>query len=316
MVSLSEPNGKPRDSSKTLLVITVAALLISVGVIGYVVYDNTKSHSTASSSMIEMNDVVTMNYVGSFTNGLIFDTSILEIAANDVLYPKSLTYEMRDNESYAPFEMIAGKYGEEGGTIKGFALGVIGLSVGDTELVYVAPEDAYPVNPDMVETISLVERVPGTEIISESDFKSLFSVEPVVLDYAPHYKWDYDIIVTNIEFGYVTFKHFPTVGETIYPFGDPSDDENPAGWPCTVESFASSADDGIGEVMIRHHVAASDVYAIKALSYDDEVFVVSSFDSENGTFQIHRSDSAIGYNGEISGRALYFEVTILGVVKA
>ncbi|UCE81411.1 MAG: FKBP-type peptidyl-prolyl cis-trans isomerase [Methanobacteriota archaeon] len=295
--------------------LTVAAILVSVGIIGFVVYDNMGSHSSASSAVIAMDDVVTMDYVGRFSSELIFDTSLLEIAENDVIYPKSLTFTMRENDSYAPFEMVAGKYGEEGGTIKGFALGVIGLSVGDTAVIDVAPEDAYPVNPDMIETIPLVQRVDGTETLSESEFKSLFKIDAEILDYVPHYKWKWDVLVINIEFGYVTFKHFPTIGETVYPFGDPYDINDPAGWPCVVESFNPSANEGEGEVVVKHLVTEADVYAVKGVSYDDEVFVISSFDFVNETFEVHRSDSTIGYNGEISGRALFFEVTIISVSK-
>ena len=316
MVSLSEPDGSSRDTSRTLLVLTIAALIVSVGIIGYVVYDNTKSHFASTKDVIEMDDVVTMNYIGRFSNGLVFDTSLYDVAANDVLYPKSLTFTMRDNESYNPFEMTAGKYGVEGGTIKGFALGVIGLSVGDTEVIYVAPEDAYAANPDMIDTIPIVEPVNATETISESSFESLFKVDAVVMDHLPHFKWKWDVVVTNIEFGYVTFKHFPTVGETVYPFGDPLDAEDPAGWACTVESFDPLANDGVGEIVVRHDVSAEDVYAVKGEAFDDITFVISAFDAENETFDIHRSDLSIGYNGEVSGRALYFEVTIISVTKA
>lgn len=315
MKSLSEPNGSSRDSARTLMALTVVAILVSVGIIGYVVYDNTRSHSAISSDVIEMDDTVTMNYVGRFSSGLIFDTSILEIAADDILYPKSLTFAMRENDSYAPFEMVAGKYGEEGGTIKGFALGVIGLSVGDTDIIDVAPEDAYPVNPDMIETVPLVQHVNGTEMIPEANFKTLFKTDPVVMDYSPHYKWKWDILVTGIEFGFVTFKHFPTVGETVYPFGDPSDSNDPAGWACVVDSFDASANGGSGEVVVRHLVTEDDVYTVKGVPFEGEIFVISSLDSGNGTFEIHRSDSSIGYNGEISGRALFFEVTIISVTK-
>ena len=293
----------------------MVALIVPISIIGYVIYDNTKSHFASTGDVIEMDDVVTMNYIGRFTNGLVFDTSLLDVATDDVLYPKCLTYTMRDNESYTPFEMTAGKYGVEGGTIKGFALGVIGLSVGDTEEIYVAPEDAYAANPDMIDTVPLVQRVNATETIPETSFDALFKIDAVVMDHVPHYKWKWDVVVTSVEFGFVTFKHFPTVGETVYPFGDPLDMEDPAGWACTVESFDPLANDGVGEVLVRHDVSSEDVYDVKGEIFDGGVFVISSFDSENETFDIHRSDFSIGYNGEISGRALYFEVTIISVRK-
>lgn len=299
-----------------LIVIVAVALVISAGVIGYIVYDNSLAHGSSAFDVVEMDDTVTMNYIGRFSDGRVFDTSLLAVAENDVFYPKSLTFAMRDNDSYAPFEMIAGLYGEQGGTIKGFALGVIGLSVGDETVIEVAAEDAYPVNPSMLETIPLEERVVGTETMPEETFSSLFKVDPTVMAHVPHYKWGWDVVVTEITFELVTFKHFPTVGETVYPFGDPMDDDDPQGWGCLVESFDSEADDGAGEIVVRHEVGPGDVYAVKGETYDGNTFVVSSFDDENDTFEIHKSDLQVGYNGEIAGRALFFEVTIISVVKA
>ncbi len=299
-----------------MIVIAAVALVISAGVIGYIVYDNSLAHRSSTFDVVEMDDTVTMNYIGRFSDGRVFDTSILSVAENDVLYPKSLTFALRDNDSYAPFEMIAGLYGEQGGTIKGFALGVIGLSVEDETVIEVAAEDAYPVDPSMLETVPLEERVVGTETMPEQTFSNLFKVDPTVMAHVPHYKWGWDVVVTEISFGLVTFKHFPTVGETVYPFGDPTDDDDPQGWGCVVESFDSDADDGAGEIVVRHDVGPGDVYAVKGETHDGDAFVISSFDDENDTFEIHKSDPQIGYNGEVAGRALFFEVSIISVVKA
>ncbi len=299
-----------------MIVIAAVALVISAGVIGYIVYDNSLAHWSSTFDVVEMDDTVTMNYIGRFSDGRVFDTSILSVAENDVLYPKSLTFALRDNDSYAPFEMIAGLYGEQGGTIKGFALGVIGLSVEDETVIEVAAEDAYPVDPSMLETVPLEERVVGTETMPEQTFSNLFKVDPTVMAHVPHYKWGWDVVVTEISFGLVTFKHFPTVGETVYPFGDPTDDDDPQGWGCVVESFDSDADDGAGEIVVRHDVGPGDVYAVKGETHDGDAFVISSFDDENDTFEIHKSDPQIGYNGEVAGRALFFEVSIISVIKA
>jgi hypothetical protein len=311
----AETEKPTRISGRSLLVIIAVALVLSASVIGYVVYDSTLANKVSTSDVVEMDDSVTLDYIGSFSDGRIFDTSILGVAENDALYPKSLTFTMRENDSYQPFEMVAGLYGEEGGTIKGFALGVIGLSVGDTKLIEVAPEDAYPVDPALLETIPLEEHVVGTETISESEFSDLFKIDAVVMSHVPHYKWGWDVLVTEIEFGLVTFKHYPTVGEAVYPFGDPEDDYEPKGWSCVVESFDPAADDGAGDVVIRHEVGPEDVYSLLGETYDGVTLVISSFDSENETFEIHKSNPETGYNAEVSGRALFFEVAIISVTK-
>lgn len=312
----SEMDKPSQDRGRALMVILAVAIVLSASVIGYVVYDNSLAHKASTSSVVEMDDSVVMDYIGRFSDGRVFDTSLLDVAMNDILYPKSMTFTLRDEGSYQPFDMVAGKYGEEGGTIKGFALGVIGLSVGDTEIIDVAPEDAYSVNPDQLKTIPLEQHVEATEMMTEEAFSDLFKVDPVVMDHVPHYKWGWDVIVTEIEFGLVTFKHSPTVGEVVYPFGDPEDEDEPLGWPCVVESFNPTADDGVGEVVVRHEVGPEDVYTIMGEIPDGNRLVISSFDQENQTFEIHQSDSEIGYNAEISGRALFFEVTIISVTKA
>jgi peptidylprolyl isomerase len=313
MAGESEVDRSPRDPTRVFLVLVAVAVVLSVSVVGYVMYDNAQERSTSASDPIEMGDKVLLDYTGMFSNGHVFDTSLLEIATNDALYPKSLTFTLRDNASYAPFDMTAGMYGAEGGTIRGFALGVLGLSVGDTHTIEVLPEDGYAVNPDMVETISLVEHLNGTEVMLESNFKTLFNIEPVVMDFVPHFKWKWDVLVVDVTQGVVTFKHAPDVDQVVYPFGDPFDADDPSGWACVVESFDPEVNEGYGEVVVRHQVAGEDVYAVKGETHLGQPFILSGFDETNETFEVHRSDPSTGYNGEISGRTLYFKVTIISV---
>lgn len=296
--------------------LVAAAVVVSVGVVGYVVYDNAQGHSTDISAPIEMGDVVTLDYTGSFSSGRVFDTSIWEIASDEVLYPKSLTFNLRDNTSYSPFDMTAGKYGAEGGTIKGFALGVLGLRIGDTATIEVLPEDGYAVDPSMVENVDVVQHINATETMPETNFRSLFSIEPVLMDRVPHFIWKWDVLILDVSYGVVTYKHVPDVGQVVYPFGDPTDDEDPNGWACVVESYSPSVNDGAGEVVVRHQVVEEDVYEVKGTLYTGQTFILSGYDATNGTIEIHRSNEETGYNGEISGRTLYFEVTIIDIYPA
>jgi len=313
MAGETEASRSPRDPARVLFVLIVAAVVLSVGVVAYIVYDNTLGHSTSTSDPVEIGDLVTLNYIGTFSDGRVFDTSLLHIAADDVLYPKSLTFTQRDNDSYTPFDMTAGKYGVEGGTIKGFALGVLGLRIGDTHKIEVLPEDGYAVDPTMIETVDLVQHVNATETMSESSFKNLFNIEPVVMDRLPHYIWKWDVLVVEVSSGVVTFKSIPDVDQVVYPFGDPSDGEDPQGWVCTVESVDPLANGGVGEIVVRHQITEEDVYMIKGVLYSGQAFILSGVDEANGTFEVHKSNPEIGYNGEISGRTLYFEVTILNI---
>jgi hypothetical protein len=85
------------------------------------------------------------------------------------------------------------------------------------------------------------------------------------------------------------------------------------GWDCVVESYDSLYDNGNGRIMVRHLVTETDVYNREGTDYLGASFVLSAVDEDAGTFQIHKSNADTGYNGEISGRTLLFEVTILNI---
>lgn len=314
MDSSTEPNA-PRDRQRILMTLLIAAIVISSGLVVYVVYLNRTSPEIITPRAIQIGDQVEMNYTGRFPfpDGRVFDTSILSVAHDDALYPKSLTFSLRTNDSYNAFSMTAGNYGS-GGTIKGFAMGVVGMKVGDHKFIYIDPEDAYPANPDMIETHPVDQEVPATELMSTSEFSSRYSRDPVVLSVFPHYFWGWNVTVLDVSAGVVTIKHQPTIGQVVYPFGNPNNIDSPSGWPVVVESYDSSADSGIGVTIAKHVLSSSDVYRVKGAASDGTTFIVCGFDAANETFQIHLNDSTSGYNGEISGRALVFEVWIVSVV--
>jgi len=312
-----EPETKePRDTGRILLALIVAGIVVAAGAIVYVGYVNYNRIAGGEPYAIVSGDNVTLDYIGRFSDGRVFDTSIWAVASDDANYSKSMTFNLRSNTSYSPFPMVAGKYGP-GGTIKGFALGVLGLHVGDYKIVEVAPEDGYPVDPDMVTTVNLTEIVPIVEQYSLSTFEDYFGTEPIPLSTASHYFWNWQVQVANVSGNIVTVLNQPSVGSSVYPFGDPTNEEDPSGWEVRVISYDPLADGGAGRVTIQHMISQEDVYNVKGSDAGGtDIFFVSGFDATNGTFQIHRSDSNAGYNAEISGRTLFFEITIIKIVPA
>ncbi len=309
----SEPRVRePRDPVKTVTSVMLALILLAFGIIGYVVYDNMQRSENVSTVVVD-GSKVTMNYVGMFEDDRVFDTSIWSIASNDALYPKSFTFSPRDEDAYEPFEMTAGLYGESGGTIKGFALGVIGMQLNEKSIIVVAPEDGYEVDPTMVETFDLMEEVPVVVTLYETEFLNLFGVSPVPMSIVPHYKWGWDVLITDVSLGSVTYKNIPTVGEVVTPYGDPNDSDDPMGWECVVESYDLLYDDGAGLITVQHLLTEEDTYWREGVDHEGVSFVLSAVDEDAGTFQIHKINPDTGYNGEISGRTLLFEVTILAI---
>ncbi|OGS44580.1 MAG: hypothetical protein A3K76_00355 [Euryarchaeota archaeon RBG_13_57_23] len=311
----SDESQKARDPAKIVQAIIIAAIVLSAAVIVYVIYSRSQEAETEDLAQVASGDMVTLNYIGRLPDGRVFDTSFLDVANDDVIYPKSLSFSLRSNDSYEPFEMTAGNYGP-GGTIKGFALGVIGMRVNETKIVEVLPEDGYQIYPSLLVTKNLVEEMPATETLTAAEFEAAFGVEGALLVVVPHYFWGWDVMVTDISSGMVTFKYMPTVNKTYYPYGNPQTTGNPQGWPVVVEAFDSAGFGGNGSVTIRHMIQADDVYNIEGTDSDGLTFYLWAFDSTNSTFVIHKSDSSIGYNAELAGRTLYFEITIVSVKSA
>jgi hypothetical protein len=302
---------KPRDPARMIFTIIVVAIVIAFGAIGYVLYTRGGSGGGSQRTIIS-GDSVTLDYIGMLPDGRVFDTSILSVAYDNANYPKSLTFTLRDNESYEPFSMTAGNYGS-GGTIKGFALGVLGLQVGDQRTIEIAPEDGYPLFTDLITTFNITDKIAITELMTEDQYRSFFDIEPVELDVATHPFWGWNVLVADVSGGYVTIKSQPTVGQSVYPYGNPNIGTIPTGWEIKVTGYDPAANGGVGEITIQNMVSAEDVYNVMGKDSSGNALIIWSFDETNQTFQVHSSYNDNGYNAEISGRPLIFEVTIIKV---
>lgn len=300
---------RERDPHKIVMALLLAAILVSAGMVAYLLY--TRGSATASEdNPIVSGDTVTMQYTGMLEDGRVFDTSLLDVAWNDVLYPKSLSFSKRANDSYGPFVMTAGLYGA-GGTIKGFALGVLGMYEGQTKTITIPPEEGYALNPDQLVTVSVVQEVVATETMTDTQFRSAYGIEPIPLRVLTHYFWGWNVVVVSYADGVVTLKHTPTVGQMVSPYGYPDDPVSPEGWYVEVETYDPNANGGQGLTTVRNLVSQSDIGQVKGVTTEGNEFFLWSYDDTNQTFEVHMSDSTTGYNGEIAGRTLVFEVTIL-----
>jgi len=87
-----------------------------------------------SEKVVKAGDTVSVNYVGRFSNGTVFDTSNATIAQANGIYNPA--------RSYTPFSFVVGA----NTTIKGFDQAVIGMKLNETRTnITIAPENAYGV---------------------------------------------------------------------------------------------------------------------------------------------------------------------------
>lgn len=304
-----------RNPRTIFLALIIVVILVAGGLIGYVLYANATAPTAPSPALIQAGDKVTMNYIGRLPDGRVFDTSIYTVANDNGTYPKSLTFTLRANTSYKPFPMIAGNYGQ-GGTIKGFALGVVGMHNGTHAFIDVPPGEGYAVNPGLEKNLKIVENVSAVETLTETQFISTFGTDPILFHTYTHFFWGWNVVVVDDTASTVVLKSEPTVGQVVYPFGNPSSPTAPGGWPVIVQSYDPAANGGNGQITIRHDLSPEDVYFVKGTDIDGKTFVVTGYNAVNGTFTISKNDPDSGYSGELAGRELTFEVFILKVEKA
>lgn len=105
------------------------------------VWLNTSTTREFSSKVIGKTHRVQANYIGSYPDGLIFDTSFAYVANNND-WPKEKTIE----HSFGPLKVAMSSEAVQSGyttVVKGFNEGLMGMKAGETRVVRVPPEKGY-----------------------------------------------------------------------------------------------------------------------------------------------------------------------------
>lgn len=279
---------------RMIITIVLAIVIITTGVLGYNYISKAQDPFPGPEMMAKAGDKVAINYTGSFEDGTVFDTSIQEVAEDDILFPKAQSFT--EKSSYQPLVFILGN----GDVIKGFDKGVMDLGVGQTKTIIVPPEDGYgDADPNLILDIDLEEKAPlFTNDINITDFKNLYSVNPVVGTSVVEDFWGWDAVVyfVNEDTDQVTLKHEPKIGDVIDYLGM---------WESEITNIDSSSNGG--EITIRHLLEESDANTI----YNDielGPFFVIDVDTTAGT-------ATLDYNREVVGKTLIFKITLEEIIE-
>jgi FKBP-type peptidyl-prolyl cis-trans isomerase 2 len=273
----------------------VVALLVVIAILGvyflYLVPKFAPARNRAQSG-----DTVQVDYVGTFDNGLVFDTSLASVASDNASYPKAFSFSWRI--SWMPLHFTIGT--TPLAVIKGFDSGVQGLAVGDAKTIAVPPDQGYgSADPTKVFVKPIFENVPVRLTMAASDFAATYKAPPVsgttVAD--PFWGWPALVSVSN---GIVTVTNSPIPGQTVRPYGE---------WNAQVVSIDDGADGGIGRIVVHHILDASSVDRVGQHSAGGAVvFVVTAVDLGAGTYTLN-------YNNPVKGRTLIFHVTMVHITR-
>ena len=184
-----------------LLILILAAIILFSGCV-----DKTLDKT------VQKGDNITVDYVGSYEDGKVFDTSIEQVARDSGLF--------NPDAEYKPLNFIVGKTPKA--VIEGFDEGVIGMKVGETKPLIIPPEKAYPINPNMIQVSPIIQELPATRVIPEifeipiSQFEQFFGTNHSARDIVQIPETNINLTVTNITLTEVSLKYKLEKGSNIW----------------------------------------------------------------------------------------------------
>ncbi len=188
-------------------------------------------------NIVDRGDVVYVNYTGFLLNGQVFDTTVEDVAT-DFRIERTPDFQPRIDYAPTPFHPLAGEL------VKGFEDGFANMRAGETRAFFVHEDDAYSRVQEI--TLNLTETVPLREEWSTNEFKRAFRQDPAMHLVVTHRKWNWSAQVTSIaddEDKTVTIQLIAAPGDTTRAFN----------WTSEVISVDSSANGGIGEIVLQHN---------------------------------------------------------------
>ena len=112
---------------KNLIVFGLISIILLLGFSGCV----ENANNTHKKTNLENGTIVSVDYIGKFENGTIFDTSIEQVAKEAGIY--------NPQRNYKPIQFTIGN----GQMIKGFENAVLNMSEGEEKNITLLPNEAY-----------------------------------------------------------------------------------------------------------------------------------------------------------------------------
>ena len=276
--------------------------------------------SMDGSAVVEMGDIVQVDYTGKLPDGTVFDTSDPEVAKSAGDYQEGRAYE--------PLMVVMGTHK----VIKGFEDGLLGMKVGGSRTLTIAPENGYgPSDPTKIDVVPQLEDISATQTFDREievpgiQFNMTFGTENDVGDTVnvP----DSPINLTIIEIGdTVRLSYDMEVGDMI--------EGGQKIWPDEVIEVNSS------HIVIRHNVEVGDIIQFPESPWNSTVLEVTEtnitlqhnpvpdtttyitiqtmFGPQQVPVQVHFNETHIiqDKNHFLAGKTLTFEVEVVAIEKA
>jgi FKBP-type peptidyl-prolyl cis-trans isomerase 2 len=291
------------------LLIILGGILVGITLLPYI--------SGYTEKTVEKGDKISVNYIGSFEEGKVFDTSIESVAKANDLFSPDATYE--------PFNFNVGKTPSE--AIEGFEEGVIGMKVGETKHLIIPPEKAYPINSSKIHVIPIEDNIPTITVIpreikvSAGQFEQVFGPNHSVGETVQIPDSNMNITITNIS-SEMTLEYNLTVGFKIW------NEQMP--WNATVIKIDDK------NFSVKPDVKINDIVQFQNLPYnttivdmnDENITLRNNPIPETETevpdmfgqmvptkIKFNETSIIMDQNSKVAGKTLLFNITLVSINK-
>ena len=276
--------------------------------------------SMEGSAVVEMGDSIQVDYTGKLPDGTVFDTSDPEVAKSAGDY--------QEGRPYQPLPVVMGAQS----VIKGFEDGLLGMKVGESKTLTIAPENGYgPSDPTKIDVVPQLNDISATQTFEREievpgiQFNITFGTENDVGDTVT--VPDSPINLTIIEIGdTVKLSYDMEVGDIV--------DRRETLWTDEVIEVNSS------HIVIRHNVEVGDTIQFPESPWNSTVLEVTEtnitlqhnqipdttvyiteqtmFGPQQVPVQVHFNETHIilDSNHFLAGKTLTFEVEVVAIEKA
>lgn len=284
---------------KALYAFMVIAIIIVAAVATY--WFVTRKPEEHFEKVVEKDDTISVNYIGQLNDsGLVFDTSLMDVAIDNTTYRKDATFEFRS--SYLPLNFTVGS----GVTIKGFDNGVVGMKKGETKKITVFPWDGYGNwSWDNVKNISVEENISKFETVSKSEFEARTGELGIENTTFTHWIWKWNATVDSVDGDNVTIENLR---------GQPALNMNYTG--LTVQSTKydwNSTVTFINQTVIKISHKPVEGMNVSVLGGERVITLTNGRTNSGKVMSVTNETIAVDLNHKFAGKTLDFEITVLSI---
>ncbi len=229
---------------------------------------------------VKVGDTVSVDYIGYFDDGKVFDTSLKAVAEENNL----------ERKQFGPLKFKVGG----GQVIVGFDKAVIGLATGDSKKFKVMPEEGYGERDEGLVLNGLKRNLYVYKFsnLTKEIFKDLFDKSPVVGDIIGAKDVPWKLKVSKVQMDYIFVENLLKVGDAISLPG--------TNWNSVVKEIESDV------ITIRQNPIVGKFVAFPT---SKGMVMGNVIDVKDDTYSIDT-------NHPLAGKTLIFELTIKDIEKA